>query len=186
MGRPFPTPALGSAVDIHRATGELLPSPRASACNVAWGRLAGTVASRDVACGRLAGTVARRVVVQWALMTSTFRALVSTASMPGHRALPLAVLGRPRKTVGEPRVPFVPLAFTTPTTVVVIVAVAAMGVSRRRVVAVARHPFSIHDPVVPRVDPGSSSTAVSVQRVLHHVKVHQHPEGESSAVASGL
>ena len=125
-------------------------------------------------------------VVQWASTTSVFGALVSTASVPGLRTLPLAVLGRPRKAAGEPRVPFVPLAFTAATMVAVVDAVAAMGVSRWRVVAVARHPFSIHDPVVPRVDPGSSSTSVSVRRLLHQVKVHQHPEGESPAAASNL
>jgi len=111
---------------------------------------------------------------------------VSTATMPRLRMLPLLVLGRPRKATGETRVPVVALAFTTSTTVVVVVAMAAVDVSRRRVVAVARRPFSINDPVVPRVYTGSSSTSVSAWWVLHQVKVHQHPEGESPAAASRL
>ena len=100
--------------------------------------------------------------------------------------LPLPVLGLTQKAAGETRVPVVTLTFTAPTTVIVVMATAAADVSGRRVVAVARRPLPINDTVVPRVDPGSSSTTVSVQRVLHHVKVHQHPEGESPAAASNL
>lgn len=96
-------------------------------------------------------------VVQWASTTSMFWAPVSTPSMPRLRALMLAVLGCPQKAAGEPRIPVVTLAFTASTTVVVIVAMAAMDVSRRRVMAVMRHPFSIHDSVVPRVDRGATA-----------------------------
>ena len=66
------------------------------------------------------------------------------------------------------------------------VAMAAADVSRRRVMSVARRPFSINNPVVPRVYTGSSSTSISARWVLHQVKVHQHPEGESSAAMSRL
>ena len=125
-------------------------------------------------------------VVQWASTTSVFGALVSTASVPGLRTLPLAVLGRPRKATGETRVPVVALTFTASTTVVVVVTMAAVDVSRRWVMAVAWCPFSINDPVVPRVYTGSSGTSVSARWVFHQVKVHQHPEGESPAAASSL
>ena len=125
-------------------------------------------------------------VVQWASMTSVLGASVSTATVPRLRTLPFVVLGIPRKAACETQVPVVALALPTSTTVVVVATMAVVDDSRRRVVAVARHPFSINDPIVPRVYTGSSNTSISARQVLHQVKVHQHPKGESPAAASRL
>jgi len=140
------------------------------ASSVAWSQ----VASSDVG------------VVKRATTTPVFGAPVPTAAVSRCRPLPLAILGRPRQAAGESRVPVVALALSTSATVVVVVATAAVDVSWRRVVPVARYPFSVDDPVVPRVNAGSGSPPISGRWVIHQIKVHQHPEGEPPAATCGL
>jgi hypothetical protein len=161
VGRPLPAPTAGTSRNIQfSGRGELMTSPAVVIIRVTWGREAGAMVSSSV--------------VQRVSATSVLGAPVPTATVPRLRALPLP--GRTRQAVDEARAPVVALTFAAPATVVVVV-VAATAAAEGRGGLAASSPAS----TTPQ---WCNSAPIPFQWVLHQVKVHQHPEGETPAAAS--